>query len=77
MFQPSNCNLKTLRKILEHQGCKHVRDNSGHEIWTRKDLLRPITFQSYIDPVPTFIMQQIMRHLKLSRKDVEEILKEI
>lgn len=77
MFQPGNCDLNTLRAILTNQGCKKIRTNGGHEIWSRKDLLRPITFQNHIDPVPLFIMLQIMRTLNLSRKDVDKILREL
>jgi len=77
MFKPGNCNLATLRKLLTHQGCKYLRTNAGHEIWSRKDLLRPITFQTHIDPVPEFIVLQIMRTIKITRKDVDKILREI
>ena len=77
MFKPGNCDLATLRKVLDHKGCKPIRTTGGHEIWCRSDLLRPITIQTHIDPVPEFIVLQIMRTLKLSRKDMDKILREI
>jgi hypothetical protein len=30
---------------------------------------RPITIQTHIDPVPEFIVKQVLRHLKMDRKD--------
>jgi hypothetical protein len=77
MFKPGNCELDTLRKILTHQGCKHIRTKGGHDVWCRNDLLRPIVVQTHIDPVPGFVVQQIMRTLGLSRKDMDKILREI
>lgn len=76
-FKPGNIKLSTLRKILQHQECNLIRRHKGHEMWSRKDLLRPITFQDHIDPVPSFIVSQIMRTLKLTHKEIEKILKEI
>jgi hypothetical protein len=74
MFKPGNLSLSSLRKVLVHENCKKIRTSSGHEIWCRNDLLRPITFQTHIDPVPEFIVLQIMRTLSLSRKEMEKIL---
>ncbi|MGI8600148.1 MAG: hypothetical protein ACR2KB_12920 [Chitinophagaceae bacterium] len=76
-FKPSNLPLSTIRKILSHSGCKKLDIKGGHEKWTRSDLLRPIIIQTHIDPVPTFIILQIMRTLNLSRNDMERILREI
>ncbi len=78
-FKPSNLPLATIRKILSHVGCKKVdtTGGGGHEKWTRSDLLRPIVIQTHIDPVPTFIVMQIMRTLNLTRDDMERILREI
>lgn len=76
-FKSGNLPLKTLNKILEHQGCKCIRNHKGHDKWSRNDLLRPITVQNHIDPVPGFIVKQIMRTLNLTNDDMERILKEI
>jgi len=46
-----------------------------HEKWSRKDLDRPITIQTHISIVPEFIMQQILRHLKMSKKDFFKLFK--
>jgi predicted RNA binding protein YcfA (HicA-like mRNA interferase family) len=76
-FKSVNLPLSTVRKILLHEGCNLIRENKGHEKYSRKDLLRPITIQNHIDPVPEFIVKQIMRTLKLSNSDMEKILKKI
>ncbi len=76
-FKSGNLPLTTLRKILLHQGCKCIRETKGHDKYSRQDLLRPITIQNHIDPVPEFIVKQVMRTLGLSNKEMEKILKEI
>jgi hypothetical protein len=67
----SNIPVKAFRKFLVDQGLTLAREGKGrggHEKWTRGDLDRPITLQSHIDPVPEFIVKQVLRHLKMSRK---------
>lgn len=76
-FKSSNLPLSKVRKLLEHEGCKQIRESKGHDKWSRQDLLRPITIQNHIDPVPEFIVKQIMRTLNLKNSDMERILKEI
>src|SRR5206468_313275 len=63
-----------LRKFLEKEGLHSSGIVGGHEKWTRKDLFRPIIIQTHVDPVPEFIVKQILRNLKISR---EEFLKRI
>ncbi len=76
-FRPANLPLNTVRKLLESQGCKLIRHAKGHEKYSRSDLLRPIVIQDHIDPVPQFIVKQIMRTLKLDIKQMEKILSEL
>jgi hypothetical protein len=76
-FKASNLPLATVRKILLNQGCKLIRHDKGHEKYIKASLLRPIVIQDHIDPVPLFIVKQIMRTLNLSNKDMEKILSEI
>jgi hypothetical protein len=64
----SNISIKEYRKFLEIQGCKNIRTKGGHEHWTRTDLLRPITFQTHIEPVPEFIIKNGLRTLGISRE---------
>jgi predicted RNA binding protein YcfA (HicA-like mRNA interferase family) len=57
---------REFRKFLELMGCQYVRTKGGHEIWSRKDLTRPIVFQTHINPIPEFIIRNILRLLKIS-----------
>jgi hypothetical protein len=36
---------------------------------------RPISLQTHIDPVPEFIMKQVLRHLKMDKKTFFEAFK--
>ena len=51
----SNIPLDLFRKFLFEKGCereeKGTKGRGGHEKWNRKDLSRPITLQTHIDPV--------------------------
>lgn len=63
-----NIPLKLYRDFLTSQGCVCNRLSGGHEHWSRKDLLRPITIQTHIDPVPEFIIKNGLRQLGVSKK---------
>jgi predicted RNA binding protein YcfA (HicA-like mRNA interferase family) len=69
-----NVSLKDCRKFLLQAGCQHKRTTGSHEHWTRSDLLRPITIQTHIDPVPERIMKQIINVLEIDRDEFQEIL---
>ena len=76
-FKSSNLALSVVRKILKHQGCNLIRSEKGHEKNSKQSLLRPIVIQNHIDPVPEFIVKQIMRTLELDNGAMKKILKEI
>ncbi len=76
-FKSSNLPLSIVRKILIHEGCKLIRRDKGHEKYSKSSLRRPIVIQDHIDPVPEFIVKQIMRTLSLNNKMMEKILNEI
>ena len=63
-----NIGLKDYCNYLEHVGCKCIT-KGGHYQYARKDLGRPLTLQTHIDPVPEFIIQNHLRVLGISRKD--------
>jgi len=64
-----NIPLKLFREFLVEQGCICNRITGGHEHWSRKDLLRPITIQTHVDPIPEFIIKNALNQLSLSKKD--------
>jgi predicted RNA binding protein YcfA (HicA-like mRNA interferase family) len=69
-----NISLKDCRKFLSKAGLKVIRTAGGHETWCRSDLSRPIVIQTHIDPVPTFIMKQILRALDMDIDDFHNLL---
>lgn len=56
-------------------GLSHIRTEGGHEVWSRKDLLRPVVVQTHIDPVPEFIVRNVLRTIGSSKEDYIEFLK--
>jgi predicted RNA binding protein YcfA (HicA-like mRNA interferase family) len=70
----SNVSLADYRLFLSKVGCKCTRTKGGHEHWTRADLLRPVTVQTHVDPVPEFIIKNGLRILKLNKSDFFRIL---
>ncbi len=73
----SNIPVKDFRRFLENQGLNLIKSSKGrggHEKWSRLDLERPITIQTHIDPVPEFIVQQVLRYLGMDRKTFFEFI---
>lgn len=64
-----NIPLKLYKDFLKDQGCKCIRTKGGHEHWSKKDLLRPITIQTHVDPVPEFIIKNGLKQLGLTKID--------
>ncbi len=68
----SNISVVKFRKFLESQGLKVIKGTKGrggHEKWSKSGMERPITIQTHVDPVPEFIVKQILRYLKMDRKE--------
>lgn len=68
----SNISLKDFRKFLSSQGLNIIKSSKGrgeHEKWSKLGMDRPITIQTHIDPVPEFIVKQVLRHLNMSRDE--------
>lgn len=70
-----NISISQYESFLELAGCKYIKPKSGggHAKYTRRDLFRPITFQTHIDPVPEFIIKNALRSLGLTRDDFFDI----
>jgi len=67
--------LHLFRQYLYSKGLKPIRENGGHEVWSRKNLLRPIILQSHIDPIPEFIIKSNLRTMGETAKDFYEFVK--
>ncbi len=70
----SNVSLREYRTFLAKAGCTISRTTGGHEHWTKPGLLRPITVQTHVDPVPEFIILNALRTLGVSKADFWAIL---
>lgn len=70
----TNVKLSDYREFLKKAGCKCIRIEGGHEMWSKKELTRPIVVQTHIEPVPEFIIKNALRTLGLTKKSFFEIL---
>ncbi len=70
----SNISLAVYRIFLSKAGCKYIRTSDGHEVWSKKELTRPVIFQTHIDPVPEFIIKNALRAMGISKNRFWEIL---
>lgn len=71
-----NISISQLESFLELCLCKFIKSTKGHAQYTRSDLTRPLPFQNHIDPVPEFIIQNLLRGLGYSKKEFYEILEQ-
>jgi len=64
-----NIPLRLFRDYLAYKGLKKIREKGGHEMWSHKDLGRPIVLQSHVDPIPEFVIKNNLRTLGESGED--------
>tara|TARA_Y100001934_G_scaffold278371_1_gene379445 strand:+ start:1037 stop:1336 length:300 start_codon:yes stop_codon:yes gene_type:complete len=69
-----NVSISQLESFLELCLCKYIKNKKGHIQYTRADLTRPLPFQNHIDPVPEFIVRNLLRGLGYSKNDFHDIL---
>ncbi|MBQ9711571.1 MAG: type II toxin-antitoxin system HicA family toxin [Bacteroidales bacterium] len=74
MGQLSNISPRKYRDFLASQGLHFSHYNGGHEIWVKEGLLRPVTFQTHIDPVPEFIIKNGLRNIGVARQVLIDFL---
>ena len=75
MGKLKNIPLKTFRNYLIYCGLNHIRTKGGHEIWSAKELTRPVVLQTHIDPVPEFIIKNNLRTISKSEEHLLKFLK--
>ena len=72
----SNIPLSDFRRFLFDMGCTReeqgTKGRGGHEKWVKKGLLRPITLQTHVDPVPEFVIRNALTTLGLTKKQFFE-----
>ncbi|HHH52668.1 MAG TPA: type II toxin-antitoxin system HicA family toxin [Bacteroidetes bacterium] len=67
----SNISVRRFRKFLLKEGLICIKINKGrggHEKWVKTGLMRPIIIQTHIDPIPEFIVKQVLRHLEMDKE---------
>lgn len=73
MGRLSNIPLKEIRRFLKIVGCNCIQAKGDHEKWVRQDLLRPIILQQTKNPVPEFIVKNMLRDLKMTTDEFLDI----
>ena len=72
----SNITIEVFERFLADVGCTPTRSgNSGHYKWKREGCLRSIVFQTHIDPMPEFVIENNLRNLGLTKKQFRDWLK--
>jgi len=71
-YKSSNVPLRKFIKFLEAEGLKQIRIRGGHLIFSRSDLARSIPIQSHIDPVPEFIVLEVLNVLDMNSDQMWE-----
>jgi predicted RNA binding protein YcfA (HicA-like mRNA interferase family) len=63
-------------RVLELEGFTFVRERGDHMIYTRAGILRPVVIPRY-DPLPVFIIKNVLRTARISRERCLELLQQI
>jgi len=75
-YRIGNLSITDFRLFLSDKGCHVVGSgNSGHEKWTKDGMLRPVVFQTHIDPIPEFIIKNNLRNMGLTTSDLRAWLR--
>ncbi len=75
-YRIGNISIEDFRHFLADKGCKKVESgNTGHEKWSKAGIMRPVVFQTHIDPIPEFIIRNNLRNLGLTSNDLRAWLR--
>ncbi|OFY63062.1 MAG: hypothetical protein A2V64_09475 [Bacteroidetes bacterium RBG_13_43_22] len=69
-----NVSIKDFKCFLSHHGLKQIRISSGHEVWSGKELTRPVIFQTNKDPIPLFIVKSNLKTMGMTLTDLRNYL---
>lgn len=70
----SNVNVADFRRFLKSQGLEYKDITGGHEKWNKTGLLRPVIFQTHIDPIPLPVIKNNLRTIGCSTKMLIDFL---
>lgn len=65
----SNIDIADFRRFLKFQSWKYAGTKGGHEKWCKKGMLRPVIFQTHIDPIPIGIIKNNLRTMGCNAQD--------
>jgi len=74
-YKASNVPLNDFKSFLEKLGAKCIRITDGHYIYAHSKLQRPIPLQTHVDPVPQFIVLEVINYFEMSSEDMWKIIK--
>jgi predicted RNA binding protein YcfA (HicA-like mRNA interferase family) len=64
---------RTVVRVLEHEGFTLARQRGDHLIFNKAGILRPVVVPRY-DPLPVFIIKNILRTAQIGRDRYLELL---
>jgi predicted RNA binding protein YcfA (HicA-like mRNA interferase family) len=63
-------------RILEHEGFALARERGDHMVVTKPGIERPVVLPRY-DPLPVFIIKNVLRTARISRERYLELLEQV
>lgn len=70
----SNVDIADFRRFLKAQGLEYKCTVGGHEKWNKAGLLRPVIFQTHINPVPLPVIKNNLRTMGCTVQMLAEFL---
>ena len=67
---------RSLVRVLGHEGFALARERGDHMVFTRPGIERPVVVPRY-DPLPVFIIKNILRTARISRERYLELLEQV
>ena len=77
MKKLSNVSIEEFRAFLRLQRLVLSRSNGGHEMWTKAGMIRPIVFQTHINPLPEFVVKNNLAVIGVSKKEFLDTLESL
>lgn len=77
MKKLSNITIAEFKAFLKAKGLTVERTSGGHEMWSKEGMLRPVVFQTHIEPLPEFVVKNNLTAMGASRKEFLEFFDKI
>ncbi len=73
----ANIKRSELRAVLTLLGLTYDGTNGGHEKWSKPGMLRPVIFQTHKEPIPEFIVKNILRNIGITKQEFIALLEQL